>query len=133
MRLNKLLAASLTVTALVGGVVALGGPAQAATSAAPLRQGNPCKAAAKTFWKHFNKYDIAAKGGSPDGYVSYADLARVKTVGSVPMAKAATYLLGHPNILDKLDTAADPGGSPDGKISRSDAINFISVPPAECR
>jgi hypothetical protein len=129
---KKAVFVGLVASFVTAGTLAVSGPAQA-TSAEIVAKKNKCHTASLYLWRHFNKYDTAYESDSPDGYIYHNDLRAAARVGKGKFKKTARYFLSHSKVLDKLDVAADEGGSPDGKISRSDALTFLSIPPAICR
>lgn len=108
-------------------------PLQAPPHVAPLHETGRAPAAAaplddadalRQFDRHFDAFDVAAKGGAGDGKVSRADLeAAAGDAGRPDLARVAQYLLDHPDLRDALDTAGE-GGSTDGTISHKDLASY---------
>lgn len=71
----------------------------------------------RTIDQHFVRFDIAAKGGEPDGFVSLADLkaaANDQSLGA-DVRQAAQWLIDHPEQLAMLGTYSqikELGGTP---------------------
>lgn len=136
---KKVALATLSALAATSASSAVG---SAAYASSPKDAFQLCPVAIRVVYNQFGIYDTAALHDGVDGFISYGDLATVanhNAEGRDKKAKmriaAARYFFNHPAVLNALDTRADEGGSPDGRISRTDVTNFIAFPPSlsDCR
>jgi hypothetical protein len=136
---KKVALAMLAAAAATGASLTVASPANASTPNDAFRL---CPVAIRVVYNQFGIYDTAALHDGADGFISYGDLATVANHNAEGRDKkvkmriaAARYFFNHPAVLNALDTRADEGGSPDGRISRTDVTNFIAFPPSlsDCR
>jgi len=75
-------------------------------------------------------FDTAAEGGDSDGIVSFRDLrAIVEDPDDLApeVVAAATFLLHNRRFFRLLETADQPGGGADGRVSADDLATFVAL------
>lgn len=82
--------------------------------------------------RHWDRFDTGAGIGGVDGIVSYGDLrAIVERWGergpASPEVGAALFLLHNRRLFGLLETTAQPGHRPDGRLSRRDVDLFVDL------
>ncbi len=77
--------------------------------------------------QNFDRLDVAAHGGKPDGVISKSDLeAAYNDPNTSPELKAAVQsLLQNPAALNAVDTGRG-AGEVDGKFNRADILGFVT-------
>ncbi len=120
MRNSFLVKLGISVGAAVVLSTAVGAIAAQAAAAAPL-----CIDHAVTIRNNFTTFDIAAKGGKPDGFISREDMVAVAGgLYTRELSTAAQTFANNKFLFDRLDIAAQ-GGSTDNRISYADVQTFI--------
>ncbi len=122
MRNSFLVKLGISVGAAVVLSTAVGATTAQATTAAAARV--DCIYDAEVILSEFGTFDIAAKGGKPDGIISRGDMNAVDQ-GNYPqiLKDAAKTFLNNKSLFDRLDTAAQ-GGKTDDRISYQDVVAF---------